>query len=123
VPWQACLDRPGPLRENVEVCASHLGLGVHPQTLAIVLDRLAQAPGAWNRYGDARRAPGTAFAFRIGDDQASPTMALYVLVRRATAQFARRAQERFRPSSRRVAKVAPTSCADDRPSAFHHIGR
>lgn len=47
VPWQACLDLPGPLRENVEVSASHFGLGVHPVVLAIVLDRLRQPVGAW----------------------------------------------------------------------------
>lgn len=47
VPWRACLDLPGPLRENVEVSASHLGLGVHPVVLAIVLDRLRQPVGAW----------------------------------------------------------------------------
>jgi len=47
VPWQACLDLPGPLRENVEVSASHLGLGVHPAVLAIVLDRLRQPVGSW----------------------------------------------------------------------------
>lgn len=47
VPWQACLDLPGPLRENVEVSASHLGLGVHPVVLEIVLDRLRQPVGAW----------------------------------------------------------------------------
>ena len=47
VPWEACVDLPGPLRENVEVSASHLGLGVHPVVLAIVLDRLRQPVGAW----------------------------------------------------------------------------
>ena len=47
VPWQACLDLPGPLRENIEVAASHLGLGLHPEVLAIVLDRLSQPVGAW----------------------------------------------------------------------------
>lgn len=47
VPWQACLDLPGPLRENIEVSASHLGLGLHPAVIAIVLDRLRQPLGAW----------------------------------------------------------------------------
>lgn len=50
VPWQACMDRPGPLRENVEVRASHLGLGVHPQVISVVLDRLAQPAGAWQPH-------------------------------------------------------------------------
>jgi PGAP1-like protein len=53
VPWQACLDLPGPLRENVEVRASHLGLAVHPAVLAIVLDRLRQPVGAWRPFDTA----------------------------------------------------------------------
>lgn len=53
VPWQACMDRPGPLRENVEVRASHLGLGVHPQVISVVLDRLAQPARAWQPYDAA----------------------------------------------------------------------
>ena len=53
VPWQACLDLPGPLRENIEVSASHLGLGVHPVVLAIVLDRLRQPVGAWQPFNAA----------------------------------------------------------------------
>ncbi len=54
VPWKACMDRPGPLRENVEVYGSHLGLGVHPEVLAIILDRLAQPADAWQPYAGAR---------------------------------------------------------------------
>ena len=50
VPWQACLDLPGPLRENVEVPASHLGLGVHPLVLSVILDRLRQPVGSWQPY-------------------------------------------------------------------------
>lgn len=55
VPWRACLDRPGPLRENIETTASHLGFGVHPHALAIVLDRLAQPAGAWQKYAGAAK--------------------------------------------------------------------
>lgn len=50
VPWQACLDLQGPLRESIEVRATHLGFGVNPEVLAIVLDRLAQPAGAWQKY-------------------------------------------------------------------------
>jgi hypothetical protein len=57
VPWQACLDLPGPLRENIEVTASHLGMGMNPGALEIILDRLAQPVGAWQPY---RVAPVTA---------------------------------------------------------------
>ena len=53
VPWQACLDLPGPLRENVEVRASHLGMGLHPLVIAIVLDRLRHPVGAWQPFNPA----------------------------------------------------------------------
>ncbi len=43
VPWQSCIDRSGsPLVENVEVMASHCGMGVHPDVCRIVADRLAR---------------------------------------------------------------------------------
>jgi pimeloyl-ACP methyl ester carboxylesterase len=50
VAWESCLEAPGPRRENVEVDCSHTGMGFHPDTLAIIADRLAQAPGAWRPY-------------------------------------------------------------------------
>lgn len=51
VPWQACVDIDGPQRESVEVTASHLGMGVHPIVLAVIIDRLLQPVGAWQPYG------------------------------------------------------------------------
>jgi hypothetical protein len=50
VPWQSCLDVVDATHENVEVRASHCGLGVSPQALAVVLDRLVQAQGQWRPY-------------------------------------------------------------------------
>lgn len=50
VPWQSCLDIAGPRRESVEVTASHLGMGVHPRALAILVDRLRQDPDDWQPY-------------------------------------------------------------------------
>ena len=50
VPWRACLELPGPLSESVEVPASHCGLGFHPHTIAVVLDRLSQPLGRWQPY-------------------------------------------------------------------------
>lgn len=47
VPWESARLVPGDDRENVEVGASHLGLGHHPSVLAVVADRLAQPEGAW----------------------------------------------------------------------------
>ena len=45
VPWQLCVERPGPQRENVEVRGSHIGLGHNPAVLVVVADRLAQREG------------------------------------------------------------------------------
>jgi pimeloyl-ACP methyl ester carboxylesterase len=53
VSWQACLDDVTPTSENVEVLASHLGLGHHPAAVWAVADRLAQPEGSWQRF----RAP------------------------------------------------------------------
>lgn len=48
--WRGCLERKGPLVENVAVQASHLGMPTHPEVLRIVADRLAQPEGRWRRY-------------------------------------------------------------------------
>jgi hypothetical protein len=47
VPWQSCVERPGPRRESVEVRGSHIGLGHNPAVLLVVADRLAQPEGTW----------------------------------------------------------------------------
>lgn len=54
VAWQACLDTPSPVSENVEVASSHLGLVWHPDVFRIVADRLAQPKGRWQPF--ARKA-------------------------------------------------------------------
>lgn len=56
VPWQACLETAGPLRENVRVYSSHLGLGHNAAALWVVADRLAQPEGVWEPF----RAPAVA---------------------------------------------------------------
>jgi hypothetical protein len=48
--WSLCIDAEGPLRENIEVRASHVGLGVNPSVLIAVLDRLAQPVGEWKPF-------------------------------------------------------------------------
>src|SRR5215213_5696124 len=53
VPWQLCVERPGPRRESVEVHGSHIGLGHNPAVLLAVADRLAQPEGTWAPF----RAP------------------------------------------------------------------
>ena len=47
VAWRACLDQSSRHAENVEVYASHLGIGHHPAALWVIADRLPQAPGKW----------------------------------------------------------------------------
>jgi pimeloyl-ACP methyl ester carboxylesterase len=53
VSWQACLNDPSPTTENIEVYASHLGLGHHPAAIWAVADRLAQPETGWQPF----RAP------------------------------------------------------------------
>lgn len=53
VAWQACVDVPGPIWENVAVHGSHLGLGHNPSVLWVIADRLAQPEGEWHPF----RAP------------------------------------------------------------------
>jgi pimeloyl-ACP methyl ester carboxylesterase len=50
VAWQCCVERPGPMAENVVVPASHLGIGFHPLALHALADRLAQPEGAWRPF-------------------------------------------------------------------------
>ena len=42
VSWPACIDRINPQAENIEVVATHLGLGFHHEVWRIVADRLAR---------------------------------------------------------------------------------
>ena len=60
VPWQLCIERPGPRRESVEVHGSHIGLGHNPAVLLVVADRLAQPEGTWAPF---RPAPHLAALF------------------------------------------------------------
>ncbi|TMQ02965.1 MAG: alpha/beta fold hydrolase [Deltaproteobacteria bacterium] len=65
VSWRCSVERERPLVENIEINASHLGIGAHPLALYAVADRLAQPEGQWQSfrregwralaYGDARR--------------------------------------------------------------------
>ena len=50
VAWQCSLNPPGPLAENVEVHASHIGLGLNPLAMVAIADRLAQDPAHWTRF-------------------------------------------------------------------------
>jgi len=48
--WRGCLQDEGECVQNIEVNASHLGMGAHPEVLRIVADRLALAQGQWRPY-------------------------------------------------------------------------
>ena len=48
--WRTCLNRDGPLAENIEVYGSHCGLGYHPAVVYAIADRLAQPEGAWKKF-------------------------------------------------------------------------
>ncbi|KNZ32717.1 MAG: alpha/beta hydrolase [Methylibium sp. NZG] len=50
VAWQCSLNEPGPLAENIEVHASHVGMAMNPLALWAVADRLAQKPGQWQPF-------------------------------------------------------------------------
>jgi pimeloyl-ACP methyl ester carboxylesterase len=53
VAWQGSIQKPAthnPQTENVEVVASHVGLGVNPSAWWAVADRLAQAEGRWQPF-------------------------------------------------------------------------
>jgi pimeloyl-ACP methyl ester carboxylesterase len=60
VAWQCSLNPPGPLAENIELPASHIGLGLNPLALMAIADRLAQDPGAWKPF-DTRGLRGLFF--------------------------------------------------------------
>jgi hypothetical protein len=44
------VEEAGPQSENIEVIASHLGLGAHPALLYALADWLAQAEGQWKPF-------------------------------------------------------------------------
>jgi hypothetical protein len=50
VAWQCSLERETSKAENIEVDASHIGLGAHPAVIYAIADRLAQPDGAWKKF-------------------------------------------------------------------------
>jgi pimeloyl-ACP methyl ester carboxylesterase len=55
VAWQCSINPQGPLTENIEVHASHVGMGMNPLALYALADRLAQDPQHWKPF-DVRGA-------------------------------------------------------------------
>jgi pimeloyl-ACP methyl ester carboxylesterase len=50
VAWQCSLNEESPQAENIEVHASHIGMGMNPLALYAVADRLQQDPTRWKRF-------------------------------------------------------------------------
>jgi hypothetical protein len=50
VAWQCSINEASPLAENIEVHASHMGMGMNPLALYAIADRLAQDPAHWRRF-------------------------------------------------------------------------
>jgi pimeloyl-ACP methyl ester carboxylesterase len=53
VAWQGSIQAPSPHNphtENIEVLASHVGMGLNPSAWWAVADRLAQLEGQWSRF-------------------------------------------------------------------------
>ena len=50
VNWRTCIEPACKERENVEVLASHCGMGVHGPTLRVILDRMAQEQKSWKPF-------------------------------------------------------------------------
>ena len=64
VAWKASLQAPckdNPHTENIEVLASHIGLGLNPSAWWAVADRLAQPQGQWKRFERKRGLHGLIF--------------------------------------------------------------
>ena len=53
VAWQCSLERISPLTDNIEVEASHLGMGLNPMTFYAIADRLAQPEDEWKPFDRA----------------------------------------------------------------------
>ena len=50
VAWRCSVNDVAPLAENIEVHASHVGMGMNPIALYAIADRLAQDPGHWTHF-------------------------------------------------------------------------
>lgn len=50
VAWRGSVQKPGPQTENIEIYASHIGIGVNPLAMVAIADRLAQAEGQWQPF-------------------------------------------------------------------------
>ena len=64
VAWPASIQKPvasNSAIENIEIYASHLGIGANPAAWYVIADRLAQPAGAWRAFTPPM---GARFLFR-----------------------------------------------------------
>ena len=50
VAWQCSINEAAPQAENIEVHASHIGMGMNPLALYAIADRLQQDPQHWQPF-------------------------------------------------------------------------
>jgi len=50
VSWKSCIEQDTPKSENIEIYASHCGMGFNPAVYYILADRLAQPENAWTKF-------------------------------------------------------------------------
>jgi pimeloyl-ACP methyl ester carboxylesterase len=50
VAWQCSINDDEPHTENIEVHASHMGMGMNPLVMYALVDRLSQRPERWQRF-------------------------------------------------------------------------
>lgn len=48
--WKACIEEETPYTDNIEVCASHSGMGLNPTVYYAIGDRLAQPADMWRKF-------------------------------------------------------------------------
>jgi pimeloyl-ACP methyl ester carboxylesterase len=68
VAWQCSVNPELPHTENIEIQASHIGMGLNPLTMYLIADRLRQPAGAWQPF----RAHGVRRLFFKAGPDASP---------------------------------------------------
>lgn len=70
VAWQCSVEQETATSENIEVHASHVGMGMNPTALYAIADRLAQPEGQWQRFDRAAHTGIKKLLFR--DPQRAP---------------------------------------------------
>lgn len=54
VPWQIAKEMDSEHTDNIEVCGSHIGLGVNPAVFYLISDRLAQPAKQWQQFDETK---------------------------------------------------------------------